>query len=91
MTLNGLGPICYPPLITALLIAFGVQGCVLLLGIIGAHTLVAALLLQPVKRHLTDVTTDGDICQELESQPIRMYISCVRVEIEIYIQLKCTT
>lgn len=51
MTLTGLGPIFYPPLITVLLAAYGVTGCVMLLAGISAHIFVAAAVLQPVKRH----------------------------------------
>lgn len=51
MTLTGLGPIFYPPLITLLLAAYGVMGCMMLLAAISAHIFVAASLLQPIKRH----------------------------------------
>lgn len=54
MTLTGLGPILYPPMISGLLIFYGVQGCVLILGAICTHIIMAALLLQPVKWHMKD-------------------------------------
>lgn len=54
LTLTGLGPILYPPMISALLIFYGVQGCVLILGAICMHIIMAALLLQPVKWHMKD-------------------------------------
>lgn len=54
MTLTGLGPILYPPMISALLIFYGIQGTVLILGAICMHIIMAALLLQPVKWHMKD-------------------------------------
>lgn len=52
MTLTGLGPIVYPPVIVWWLDSYGVLGCVLLLSAVSAHILVAAALLQPVEDHL---------------------------------------
>lgn len=61
MTLTGLGPILYPPMISALLIFYGIQGCVLILGAICMHIIMAALLLQPVKWHMKDPPALQDI------------------------------
>lgn len=58
MTITGFGPIMYPPLITMLLTLYGVQGCVLILGAIGTHIFVAAVLLQPIKSHLIFETNE---------------------------------
>lgn len=52
MTLAGFGPIIYPPLINWLLHMYGVNGCMLIIGAIALHMLVAAVLLQPLKWHL---------------------------------------
>lgn len=52
MTLAGIGPIVYPPLINCLLHLYGVSGCMLIIGAIALHMLVAAILLQPLKWHL---------------------------------------
>lgn len=52
MALTGLGPILYPMLVTLLLSLYDVNGCVLILGGVSAHMIVAALLLQPIKWHL---------------------------------------
>lgn len=58
MTLAGIGPIVYPPLITMLLHVYGVRGCMLIIGAIALHMLLAATLLQPLKWHLKkDLTT----------------------------------
>lgn len=52
MTLAGIGPIVYPPLINCLLQLYGASGCMLIIGAIALHMLVAAILLQPLKWHL---------------------------------------
>lgn len=52
MTLAGIGPIVYPPLINYLLHVYDVSGCMLIIGAIALHMLVAAVLLQPLKWHL---------------------------------------
>lgn len=52
MTITGLGPILYPPLIAHLLSVYGTSGCALILGALCAHIVMAALLLQPVEWHL---------------------------------------
>lgn len=57
MTLAGIGPIVYPPLITCLLHVYGVSGCMLIIGAIALHMLVAAVLLQPLKWHLVRNTS----------------------------------
>ncbi|KAJ6640366.1 hypothetical protein Bhyg_13116 [Pseudolycoriella hygida] len=52
MSVAGIGPIIFPPVITYLLMTFGVNGTVLILGGISLHTVVAAMLLQPIKWHM---------------------------------------
>lgn len=54
MTLAGIGPIIYPPLINWLIHLYGVNGCMLIIGAIALHMLVAAVLLQPLKWHLVE-------------------------------------
>lgn len=56
MTLAGIGPIIYPPLINYLLNAYDVRGCMLIIGAIALNMLVAAILLQPLKWHLVKAT-----------------------------------
>lgn len=56
MTLAGIGPIMYPPLINYLLNSYGVRGCMLIIGAIALNMLVAAILLQPLKWHLVEAT-----------------------------------
>lgn len=52
MTMAGIGPIIYPPLMNWLLHMYGVNGCMLIIGAIAFHMLVAAVLLQPLERHM---------------------------------------
>lgn len=59
MTITGFGPILYPQLITWLLLLYGVEGCVLILGAMGAHVLVGACLLQPIKHHLIELDEEN--------------------------------
>lgn len=54
MTVAGIGPIVYPPLIHYLLNEYDVDGCMLIIGGIALNMLVAALLLQPIKWHWAD-------------------------------------
>lgn len=56
MTLAGIGPILYPPLIQYLLDTYDFNGCMLIIGAIALHMLLAAVLLQPLKWHLINVT-----------------------------------
>lgn len=56
MTLAGIGPIIYPPLINFLLNTYDVRGCMLIIGAIALNMLIAALLLQPLKWHLVKAT-----------------------------------
>lgn len=60
MTIAGIGPIVYPPLIACLLHLFGVSGCMLIIGAIALHMLIAAVLLQPLKWHLV-IDTNCDL------------------------------
>lgn len=61
VTITGLGPILYPPLITALLSYYGVNGCVLILAGLSLHIIVAALLLQPIKYHWINKSADEEL------------------------------
>lgn len=61
MTLAGIGPIIYPPLINCLLHVYGVSGCMLIIGAIALHMLIAAVLLQPLKWHMV-VDTNYESC-----------------------------
>lgn len=57
MTLAGIGPILYPPLINYLLHIYDARGCMLIIGSLSLHMLVAAVLLQPLKWHLVRDTS----------------------------------
>lgn len=52
MTAMGLGPVFMPLVISKLMDTYGVTGTALILGGLSLHSLVAALLLQPVKWHM---------------------------------------
>lgn len=60
-TITGLGPILMPQLITVLMYYYGVQGTMFILAALSAHTMIAALLLQPVKWHMKpeEIEKDG--------------------------------
>lgn len=61
MTLTGIGPIIYPPLINYLLGTYGVTGCMLFIAGLAAHMLVAAALLQPIEWHLISIAEDQEM------------------------------
>lgn len=61
MTLAGIGPILYPPLIQYLLINYDVNGCMMIIGAIALHMLIAAVLLQPIEWHLVSPANADDI------------------------------
>lgn len=78
MTLTGIGPIIFPPIIVILNELYGVNGCILILSAISTHMIVAALLLQPVRWHLKRVTSD----RHENFQPIKEKLSikkCIRM------------
>nr|XP_012228865.1 PREDICTED: uncharacterized protein LOC105675935 [Linepithema humile] len=52
ITVTGLGPIFVPQLITILLKVYDIQGTVLLLGAYSLHSVIAVMLLQPIKWHM---------------------------------------
>uniref|UniRef100_A0A8D8JBV2 Monocarboxylate transporter 14 n=3 Tax=Culex pipiens TaxID=7175 RepID=A0A8D8JBV2_CULPI len=52
MTITGLGPILLPQLVSLLVSRYGSRNCLLIIGALATHIMVAALLLQPVKRHM---------------------------------------
>lgn len=55
MTITGLGPILLPQLVSLLVSRFGSRNCLLIIGALATHIMAAALLLQPVKRHMIPV------------------------------------
>lgn len=55
-----LGPIFFPYFITGLMSHYGAFGCILILGAISTHTIMAALLLQPVEWHMKKIATTND-------------------------------
>lgn len=89
MTLAGIGPILYPPLIQYLLINYDVNGCMLIIGAIALHMLIAAVLLQPIKWHLIDPSNLDDVeakdaklcdfmskCSLCQPAPVRGITTC---------------
>lgn len=52
MAFAAIGPIVYPIIISFLLSEYSAQSCIAIMVAISGHTIVAALLLQPVKWHL---------------------------------------
>lgn len=61
MTLAGIGPILYPPLIQYLLINYDVNGCMMIIGAIALHMLIGAVLLQPIEWHLVSPSNPIDV------------------------------
>lgn len=61
MTLAGIGPILYPPLIQYLLINYDVNGCMMIIGAIALHMLIGAVLLQPIEWHLVSPSNQNDV------------------------------
>lgn len=82
MTLAGIGPIIYPPMIQYLQINYGVDGCMLIIGAFALHMLIGAVLLQPIEWHLVSPSNDVEAkaektcdftsnCSLCEPSPIR--------------------
>lgn len=90
MTLTGLGPIVIPQFITLLLQYYTVQGVTLILGAICAHSLLAAILLRPVKWYMVKQLAEDEVDllseQKIdvpdkideESEVINAPVKCVR-------------
>lgn len=89
MTLAGIGPILYPPLIQYLLINYDVNGCMMIIGAIALHMLIGAVLLQPIKWHLVSPPDAEDVeakeeksydfvskCSLCHPQPMRTIPTC---------------
>lgn len=55
ITITGLGPIIMPQVASFLLSFYGVQGTVLILGAYSFHSMIGAMLLQPIKWHMKNV------------------------------------
>ncbi|XP_063989091.1 uncharacterized protein LOC135168637 isoform X2 [Diachasmimorpha longicaudata] len=66
MTITGLGPIIMPQIITILADNYPTQHAIFILGAIGLHTVVASLLLQPVKWHSKRTRSKNDTDAERE-------------------------
>lgn len=61
MSITGLGAICMPLIMSALMSAYGWRYAVLILGAICLHSLVAAFLLRPAKWYLKDPPTTEEM------------------------------
>ncbi|CAG5077919.1 Similar to SLC16A9: Monocarboxylate transporter 9 (Gallus gallus) [Cotesia congregata] len=89
MTITGFGPILMPQLISLLLYIYSAQGTIIILGGITMHTLVAALLLQPVKWHAKRPVTepkDNEDKQDdkkliIESKTKNMSLETVKLDV----------
>ncbi|XP_032664227.1 uncharacterized protein LOC116840953 isoform X2 [Odontomachus brunneus] len=55
VTIMGIGPIIMPQVVSFLLSTYDVQGTILLLGAYSLHSLVGAMLLQPLKWHMKSI------------------------------------
>lgn len=61
MTITGLGPVIMPQLISFLMSVYNVQGAMLIIGAVAAHSFIGASLLQPHKWHMKwEVIEDDD-------------------------------
>lgn len=72
MTAMGLGPVFMPLVISKLMETYGVTGTALILGGLSLHSLVAALLLQPVKWHMKrkEVPLEAiESAEEVDAEP----------------------
>ncbi|XP_029721193.1 uncharacterized protein LOC109426912 [Aedes albopictus] len=68
MTITGLGPILLPQLVSFLVSRYGSRSCLLIIGALATHIVAAALLLQPVKRHMLPIElTDGQSMVQKEA------------------------
>lgn len=61
------GPIIFPALVTYLLMNYGVNGTVLILGGISTHTIMAALLLQPIQWHMKRTIVESEEVELMQS------------------------
>jgi len=84
MTVMGLGPVFMPLVISRFMDIYGVTGTGLILGGLSLHSLMAALLLQPVKWHMkkkevpleateTVDEVDGELDDERGEDPTLSY------------------
>ncbi|XP_058459541.1 uncharacterized protein LOC131435547 isoform X2 [Malaya genurostris] len=55
MTITGLGPILLPQLVSVLVSLYDPRACLFIIGALATHIIAAALLLQPVKRHMVPI------------------------------------
>nr|CAD7266458.1 unnamed protein product [Timema shepardi] len=68
MTFTGMGTVIMPPVISKLLSFYGVQGTGLIMAALSLHSLVGALLLQPIKWHLKKVVEPQPKSQDTVDQ-----------------------
>lgn len=67
MTITGLGPVIMPQLVSYLMSVHTTQGTTIIIGGLSLHTIVAALLLQPISWHLKEeVAEDVELCDQTE-------------------------
>lgn len=61
MTITGLGPILLPQVVSLLVSLYGSRSCLLIIGALATHIIAAALLLQPVKRHMLPIEPKDEL------------------------------
>ncbi|XP_058831885.1 uncharacterized protein LOC131694780 [Topomyia yanbarensis] len=64
MTITGLGPILLPQLVSLLVALYDPRTCLLIIGALATHIIAAALLLQPVQRHMLPIESKVDSTNE---------------------------
>lgn len=72
MSITGLGAICMPLVMSALMSAYGWRYAVLILGAICLHSLVAACLLRPAKWYLKDPPILEEELEPLNKETIEL-------------------
>ena len=73
MTLTGLGPVFYAPLVTWLHTMYDANGTILLVAAIAAHSLCASCLLQPIKWHMIDEPLEIEENKPNDGEPITQF------------------
>lgn len=70
MSITGLGPILMPQLINVLIMEFEVQGAMMILSAISMHSIMAALLLRPIKWYLKKPEEDLENCDKKDENSL---------------------
>lgn len=73
MTITGLGPILLPQLVSLLVSLYGSRSCLLIIGALATHIIAAALLLQPVRRHMLPIEPKDETLSPHKEAPEGQY------------------